>query len=79
MSARAIGMDNTDFKQMLRDDVWPEVSRKAHKHRVMTHEKKKIVFLYRLLRVRMCLCNFFYSVSFESRQLDWIVEEIGIK
>jgi hypothetical protein len=28
MSAKAIGMDNTDFKQMLRDDVWPQVSRK---------------------------------------------------
>lgn len=27
MSAQAIGMDYTEFKQMLIDDVWPEVSR----------------------------------------------------
>lgn len=26
--AQAIGMDYTDFKQMLSNDVWPEVSRR---------------------------------------------------
>lgn len=32
INARAIGMDYTDFKHQLTNDVWPEVSRSAETH-----------------------------------------------
>lgn len=34
-TAQAIGMDYTDFKQMLERDVWPEVSRRRHMSEVI--------------------------------------------
>lgn len=39
--AQAIGMDYTDFKQMLSDDVWPEVSHRSNDMQLllsMTHK-----------------------------------------
>lgn len=39
--AQAIGMDYTDFKQMLSADVWPEVSRRSNDMQLrlsMTHK-----------------------------------------
>jgi hypothetical protein len=61
MGAKAIGMDNSEFKQMLRDDVWPEVSRKHRNIALMTHGK---VSCYPFANVVV----FNFSVSFESLQ-----------
>lgn len=56
-TAQAIGMNYTDFKQMLHEDVWPEVSRRqthicncrpTNFCSLMTH---KVSFL-----IRMCWC-----------------------